>query len=283
MDATKFRKTPDMHFKNKTVVISGASRGIGKAIALKMAAEGANIVIAAKSVEEHPKLGGTIYSAAEEIEAAGGKALPMRCDIRNDEDIQTMVNAAVERFGGIDILINNASAISLLTAEKLSPKQYDLMFDINVRGTFMMCKACIPYLKASSNGHILNLSPPITLEDKFLGDHLAYTMSKLNMTMVALGLAVELKQFNVAANTLWPKTTIATSAVKNLLGGEMLMNMSRKVDIVADAAHYILSQPSEYCTGNTFIDEYILRESGVEDFEQYSVVPNAKLYSDLFL
>lgn len=283
MKTTKFHKPPMMYFKDKTVVISGASRGIGKAIALKLAAEGANIVIAAKSVEEHPKLGGTIYSAAEEIEAAGGKALPMRCDIRNDEDIQAMVDAAVEKFGGIDILINNASAISLLTAEKLSPKQYDLMFDINVRGTFMMCKACIPYLKASGNGHILNLSPPITLEDKFLGDHLAYTMSKLNMTMVALGLSVELKQFNVAANTLWPKTTIATSAVKNLLGGEQLMNMSRKVDIVADAAHYILSQPAEFCTGNTFIDEYVLREAGVEDFEDYSVVPNAKLYSDLFL
>ena len=272
-----------MYFKNKTVVISGASRGIGKAIALKLAAEGANIVIAAKSVEEHPKLGGTIYSAAEEIEAAGGKALPMRCDIRNDEDIQAMVDAAVEKFGGIDILINNASAISLLTAEKLSPKQYDLMFDINVRGTFMMCKACIPHLKASGNGHILNLSPPITLEDKFLGDHLAYTMSKLNMTMVALGLSVELKQYNVAANSLWPKTTIATAAVKNLLGGEQLMNMSRKVDIVADAAHYILSQPAEFCTGNTFIDEYVLREAGVVDFEPYSMVPNAKLYSDLFL
>lgn len=283
MKTTKFNKPPKMYFKNKTVVISGASRGIGKAIALKLAAEGANIVIAAKSVEEHPKLGGTIYSAAEEIEAAGGKALPMRCDIRNDEDIQAMVDAAVEKFGGIDILINNASAISLLTAEKLSPKQYDLMFDINVRGTFMMCKACIPHLKASGNGHILNLSPPITLEDKFLGDHLAYTMSKLNMTMVALGLSVELKQYNVAANSLWPKTTIATAAVKNLLGGEQLMNMSRKVDIVADAAHYILSQPAEFCTGNTFIDEYVLREAGVVDFEPYSMVPNAKLYSDLFL
>ena len=248
-----------------------------------MAAEGANIVIAAKSVQEHPKLGGTIYTAAEEIEAAGGKALPVQCDIRSDENVEAMVAAAVERFGGIDILINNASAISLANTQALPPKLYDLMFDINVRGTFMMCKACIPHLKKSTNAHILNLSPPITLEPKFLGAHVAYTMSKLNMSMIALGLAVELKKDKIAANTLWPRTTIATAAVKNLLGGEKLMQMSRTTDIVADAAHYILSQPSEECTGNSFVDEYILKEAGETDFEKYSVVPGAELWSDLFL
>ncbi len=272
-----------MSFSNKTVIISGASRGIGKAIALKLAAEGANIVIAAKSVEEHPKLGGTIFSAAEEIEAAGGKALPFQCDIRNDEQVEAMVNAAVEKFGGVDILINNASAISLANTQQVTPKMYDLMFDINVRGTFMMCKTCIPHMKKSTNAHILNLSPPITLDPKFLGAHVAYTMSKLNMSMVALGLAVELKQDKIAANTLWPRTTIATAAVKNLLGGEKLMQMSRTTDIVADAAHYILSQPSDVCTGNSFVDEYVLKDAGTTDFEKYSVVPGAQLWSDLFL
>lgn len=272
-----------MSFKNKTVIISGASRGIGKAIALHLAAEGANIVIAAKSVEENAKLGGTIFSAAEEIEAAGGQALPFQCDIRNEENVNAMVAAAVARFGGVDILVNNASAISLNNTQSLSMKQYNLMFDINVKGTFQMCKACIPHLKKSTNAHILNMSPPITMEDKFLGAHIAYTMSKLNMTMIALGLAVELRKDKIAANTLWPKTTIATAAVKNLLGGEHLMNMSRTTDIVADAAYYILSQPAEICTGNTFVDEYILQESGITDFDNYSVVPNAKLWSDLFL
>ncbi len=272
-----------MSFLNKTAIITGASRGIGKAIALKLAAEGANIVIAAKSIEENPKLGGTIFSAAEEIEAAGGKALPVQCDVRNEADIEKVIHATEKMFGGIDILVNNASAISLLPTQKVSVKQYDLMMDINVRGTFLMSKACIPFMKKSTNAHILNLSPPITLEVKFMGPHLAYTMSKLNMTMIALGLAVELKPFNIAANALWPKTTIATAAVKNLLGGEMLMAMSRSTDIVADAAHYILSQPAEFCSGNTFIDENILTEAGVTNFEKYSMVPNAKLYSDLFL
>lgn len=272
-----------MSFKNKTIIISGASRGIGKAIALKLAAEGANIVIAAKSVEENPKLGGTIYSAAKEIEAAGGNALPVQCDIRNEENVLDMVAQAAARFGGVDILINNASAIALLNTQSINMKQYDLMFDINVRGTFQMCKACIPYLKRSSNAHILNLSPPINLRKEYLGAHTAYTISKMNMTMIAIGLAAELKKYNVAANTLWPKTTIATAAVKNLLGGEQLINMSRTTDIVADAAHYILSQPAEECTGNSFIDEVILKEAGVTDFDQYAIVSNAKLFPDLFL
>lgn len=272
-----------MPFKNKTVVITGASRGIGKAIGLRLAKEGANIVIASKSVEENPKLGGTIFSAAAEMETAGGKALPVQCDIRFEDQVQQMVDKAVERFGGIDILINNASAINLTTTELTEPKRFDLMYDINVRGTFMVSRACIPFLKKSSNAHILNLSPPINMDMKWFANHLAYTISKYDMSMIALGLAAELKKFNIAANTLWPRTTIATAAVNNLLGGEMLMNMSRTTDIIADAAWYILSKPSTECTGNTFIDEEVLVKEGITNLEKYSVVPGAKLYTDLFL
>ena len=272
-----------MSFANKTVFITGASRGIGKAIALKLAAEGANIVVAAKSVEENPKLGGTIYSTAEEVQTAGGKALPIQLDIRDEEQIQAAVDKAVEHFGGIDILINNASAISLTPTEQTEPKRFDLMHDINVRGTFFMSKACIPHLKKSTNAHILNLSPPLNLDIKWLKGHVAYTMSKYNMTMIALGLSGELKKYNIAANTLWPKTTIATAAVQNLLGGDALMKMSRTTDIIADAAYYILSKPATDCTGNTFIDEEVLAAEGITDLEKYSVVPGAKLYQDLFL
>ncbi|MEO6636757.1 MAG: NAD(P)-dependent oxidoreductase, partial [Ginsengibacter sp.] len=226
-----------MYFKNKTVFITGASRGIGKAIALKLAADGANILIAAKSVEENPKLGGTIFSAAKEIEAAGGKALPVQCDIRFEEQIQNAVDKCVAEFGGIDILINNASAISLSKTEQTENKAFSLMHDINVKGTFFVSKACIPYLKNGDNPHILNLSPPINLDKKWFTNHLAYTISKYNMTMIALGLAGELKKYKIAANTLWPKTTIATAAVRNLLGGETLINMSRTPEIIADAAY----------------------------------------------
>lgn len=272
-----------MSFKNKTAFITGASRGIGKAIALRLAAEGANIVVAAKSIEENVKLGGTIYSAAQEIEAAGGKALAAQCDIRDEMQIHNTVEKAVERFGGIDILINNASAISLTPIEQTEPKRYDLMNDINVRGTFFVSRACIPYLKNGSNPHILNLSPPINLNSKWFGSHAAYTISKYNMTMIALGLAAELKKYNVAANTLWPKTTIATAAVKNLLGGDSLIKMSRKPEIMADAAYYILKRPSTECTGNTFIDEEVLTTEGFTDFDQYAITPGGKLYKDLFL
>ena len=211
-----------MSFQNRTAFITGASRGIGKAIALRLAAEGANIVVAAKSVEENPKLGGTIYSAAEEIETAGGKALAVQCDIRDEKQIQNAVDKAIERFGGIDILVNNASAISLTATENTDPKRFDLMHDINVRGTFFVSKACIPHLKNGTNAHILNLSPPINMKSKWFGEHVAYTMSKYNMTMIAIGLAEELKKYNIAANALWPKTTIATAAVQNLLGGDAL-------------------------------------------------------------
>jgi citronellol/citronellal dehydrogenase len=279
----RFGKTFAMPFKNKTVVITGASRGIGKAIGLRLAKDGANIVIASKSVEENPKLGGTIFSAAAEMEAAGGKALPVQCDIRFEDQVQQMVDKAVERFGGIDILINNASAINLTTTELTEPKRFDLMYDINVRGTFMVSRACIPFLKKSTNAHILNLSPPINMDMKWFANHLAYTISKYDMSMIALGLAAELKKFNIAANTLWPRTTIATAAVNNLLGGQMLMNMSRTTDIIADAAWFILSKPSVQCTGNTFIDEEVLAAEGITDLEKYSVVPGAKLYTDLFL
>lgn len=272
-----------MLFQNRTAFITGASRGIGKAIALKLAKEGANVVIAAKSVEENPKLGGTIYSAAKEVEAAGGKALPIQLDIRNEDQIQHAVDETIKQFGSIDILINNASAISLTAAEQTEPKRFDLMHDINVRGTFFMSKACIPHLKNGTNPHILNLSPPLNLDVKWLKGHVAYTMSKYNMTMIALGLSAELKKYNIAANTLWPKTTIATAAVQNLLGGDALIKMSRKADIIADAAYYILSKPSSECTGNTFIDEDVLAAEGITDLDKYAVTPGGKLYQDLFV
>ena len=272
-----------MPFQNKTIFITGASRGIGKAIALRLAKEGANIIVAAKSIEENPKLGGTIFSAAQEIESAGGKALAIQCDIRFEDQIQNAVDKAVETFGGIDILINNASAISLTSAEQTTPKQFDLIHDINVRGTFFVSKACIPFLKRSGNAHILALSPPINLSTKWFGNHVAYTMAKYNMTMIALGLAEELKKYKIASNALWPKTTIATAAVKNLLGGDTLIKMSRHPEIIADAAYYILSKPSAECTGNTFIDEEVLALEGITDLSKYAVVPGGRLYTDLFL
>jgi citronellol/citronellal dehydrogenase len=272
-----------MSFKNKTAFITGASRGIGKAIAMRLAKEGANIVIAAKSVEENPKLGGTIYSAAKEIEEAGGKALAVQSDIRFEDQINEAVEKAVEAFGGIDILINNASAISLTKVEQTEPKAFDLMHDINVRGTFFVSKACIPFLKNGVNAHILNLSPPLNLDNKWFSNHLAYTMSKYNMTMIALGLSGELKKYNIGANCLWPKTTIATAAVRNLLGGETLIQMSRTPEIIADAAFYILKRSSSECTGNTFIDEEVLAEEGITDLDKYAVKPGGSLYNDLFL
>lgn len=272
-----------MNFKNKTVLITGASRGIGKAIGLKLAKEGANIVIAAKSTEENEKLGGTIFSAAKEMEEAGGQALALRCDIRYEDQVAQTVQLAVEKFGGIDILVNNASAISLTNTELTEPKRFDLMHDINVRGTFMVAKACIPHLKKAENPHILTLSPPISLKPKWLGGHIAYTMSKYNMSMMALGWAEELKQYRIASNALWPRTTIDTAAVRNLLGGEALARMSRKPGILADAAYYIFSKLSSVCTGNTFIDEDVLAAEGITDLEPYAVVPGGNLYTDLFV
>lgn len=272
-----------MSFQSKTVLITGGTRGIGKAIGLKLAKEGANIVIAAKSVEENPKLGGTIFSAAEEMEKAGGKALAVQCDIRFEEQIQNVIDKAVAAFGGIDILVNNASAISLTTTEQTETKRFDLMHSINVRGTFLVTKACVPHLKKSANAHILTLSPPINLDPKWFQKHVAYTLTKYNMSMMTLGWAAEFKKDKIAVNSLWPKTTIDTAAVRNLLGGVMLANMSRTTDILADAAYHILKQPSAECTGNLFIDEQVLAKEGITDLSNYSVVPGAQLYNDLFV
>ena len=272
-----------MTLKNKTVLITGGSRGIGKAIALRLAREGANIAIAAKTTEPHPRLEGTIYTAAKEIEDTGVKALPLQCDIRYEEQIKAAVDETVRTFGGIDILINNASAINLMPTEQTEPKRFDLMHGIQVRGTFFMCRACIPHLKKSTNAHILNLSPPLNLNPKWFAQHLAYTMSKYGMSMIVLGLAEELKEHKVAANALWPKTTIATAAVQNLLGGDVLMQMSRTPEIVADAAYYILSKPSTVCTGNFFIDEELLEKEGVTDLKKYAVNPEQPLMKDIFL
>jgi citronellol/citronellal dehydrogenase len=270
-------------FAGKTIFITGASRGIGKAIALKLAASGANIVVAAKSVTEDPRLGGTIFSAAADVEAAGGKALALQLDIRDDNAIGEAVQQAVAHFGGIDILINNASAISLTPTEQTEPKRYDLMHGINVRGTYMMSRACIPHLRKAANPHILNLSPPLNMNPKWFGRHLAYTMSKYGMSMVILGLAEELKKDRIAANALWPQTTIATAAVQNLLGGEALMQMSRTPDIIADAAFYILQKNSTQCSGNFFIDEQVLAAEGITDLGKYAVNPSQPLYKDLFV
>ena len=283
INETENTNEPRFSLRGLTVFITGGSRGIGKAIALKLAKEGANIVIASKTAEPHPKLEGTIHSAAAEIEALGAKALALQLDIRYEEQIQAAVEQAVNTFGGIDVLINNASAINLSPAETTESKRFDLMHSINVRGTFLMCKHCIPHLKKGTNPHILNLSPPINLNPKWFAQHLAYTMSKYGMSMIVTGLAEELKPYKIAANALWPKTTIATAAVQNLLGGDFLIQRSRTPDIVADAAFHILSKPSTECTGNFFTDEEVLQKEGVTDFDQYAVNLKELLVRDLFL
>lgn len=272
-----------MPFKNRTVLITGASRGIGKAMAIRLAKEGANIVIAAKSVDEDPRLGGTIYSAAAEVEAAGGKALAVQVDIRNEDQIQNMVQLAVEKFGGIDVVINNASAIQLTATDQTESKRFDLMQSINVRGTFLVVKHCLPYLRKGKNPHIITLSPPINLDPKWMGGHIAYTITKFNMSMLALGWAAEFKGAGIASNALWPRTTIDTAAVRNLLGGETLAKMSRTPEIIADAVYFILKKNAAQCSGHTFIDEEVLAGEGITDLEKYSVVPGAHLYTDLFV
>lgn len=273
-----------MSFTNKVVLVTGGSRGIGKYIAMRLAQAGAHVAIVGKTAEPHPKLEGTIHTAAAEIDQAGpGKVLPLQGDIRYEESIEQVVKATVEAFGGIDILVNNASAINLSPTEQTEPKKWDLMHDINVRGTFFMSRACIPYLKKAGNPHILNLSPPLQLNPEWFGKYLAYTISKFGMSMVVLGLAEELRSHRIAANALWPKTTIATAAVKNLLGGDFLVQRSRKPEIVADAAYHILSKPSTSCTGNFFIDEEVLKAEGVTDFTKYAVNPDQPLMTDLFV
>ncbi len=272
-----------MLFKGKTAFITGASRGIGEAIALRLAKEGANIVIVAKSVTDDPRLGGTIYSVADKVNEAGGKALAVQCDIRNEEQIIGAVQQAVSVFGGIDILVNNASAISLSNTEQTETKRFDLIHNINVRGTFLVTKHCLPFLKKSDNPHILTLSPPLDMDPKWIAPYVAYTISKFNMSMMTLGWAQEFKKDGVAANSLWPVTTIATSAVKNILGGEMLINMSRKPEILADCAYYILQKSAKECTGNLFLDEEVLKSEGITDLEQYAVNPGGRLQKDLYV
>ena len=272
-----------MDFNNKTVLITGATRGIGKAIALKLAKQGANIVIAAKSTVEDERLGGTIFSAAAEIESAGGKAMAVYCDIRDEKLIQEVMNKTADKFGGLDILVNNASAINISGTEQTEPKRFDLMFDINVRGTFMVTKFAVPLLKKSANAHILTLSPPLNFDMKWFKPHVAYTISKFNMSLLAAAWAEEFKKDGIASNSLWPATLIATAAVKNMLGGEKIFRVSRKPEIMADAANYILSGDAKKITGNHFIDEDVLRDAGIRDLDSYSFIPGATLQPDLFL
>jgi citronellol/citronellal dehydrogenase len=269
--------------KNKTLFITGASRGIGKAIALKAAVDGANIAVVAKTKEPHPKLPGTVYTAVEEINKAGGNGLACIADIRFEDQVKLAVDATIKEFGGIDILINDASAINLAPTLETSMKHFDLMFSVNVRGTFLCSKLCIPYLKKAENPHILNLSPPLNMDPKWFANNVAYTMSKYGMSMCVLGMAEEFKSDGIAVNSLWPRTAIATAAVKNLLGGDSAMKHSRKPEIVADAAYIILTKPSKETTGNFFIDDEVLIEEGITDLGKYSVVPNARLIPDFFL
>ena len=265
----------------KTLFITGASRGIGRAIALRAARDGANVAIAAKTAEPHPKLPGTIHTTAAEVEAAGGKALPLAVDIRFEDQVERAVAQAVERFGGIDILVNNASAISLTGTLATPMKRFDLMMSINLRGTFLCSQACIPHLRKSANQHILTLSPPLTLEPKWFAPHVAYTISKYGMSMCVLGMAEELRRDGIAVNALWPRTIIATAALGVIPG--VNLDAARHPEIVADAAYHILTRDSRTTTGRFFIDEDVLREAGVTDFDRYAVKPGVPLQTDLFV
>jgi citronellol/citronellal dehydrogenase len=268
----------------KTLFISGASRGIGLAIALRAARDGANVALIAKTAEPHPKLEGTIHTAAEAIEAAGGQALPIVGDIREEEQVAGAVARAVERFGGIDVCVNNASAINLAGTEALDMKRYDLMADINVRGTFLVSKYCIPHLRTAPNPHILTLSPPISLEDRWLGPHIGYTLAKYGMTLCALGFAAEFREDGIASNALWPRTLVATAAVQNLLGGDAAMARARSPEIYADAAHVVVTTPSRERTGQALLCEDVLVESGVTDLSGYARAgADADLAVDLFV
>jgi citronellol/citronellal dehydrogenase len=267
----------------KTLFITGASRGIGKAIALRAARDGARVVIAAKTDVPHPKLPGTIHTAAAEVEAAGGRALARRVDIRSEEEVAAAVEEAVRVFGGIDILVNNASAISLTGTADTPMKRFDLMHDVNARGTFLVSKLCIPHLRRSENPHILNIAPPLGLEGRWFAPHLAYSLAKFGMSLCVLGMAEELRADGIAVNALWPRTVIATAAVRNLLGGEEAIRGSRKPEIMADAAHAVLTRRSRDFTGRFLIDEDVLREAGVTDLAPYAVEPGAKLISDFFV
>ena len=269
-------------FKNKNVVITGGSRGIGLSIAKKLASCGANIAILAKTDIPHPKLPGTIFTAAKEIEKLGVKALPIKTDIRFDVQVEDAIEEVVQKLGSIDILINNASAINLFNTETLPMKRYDLMHDINVRGTYLCSKTCLPFLKKSSNPHTLNLCPPINLKSKWFENFTAYTMSKYAMSMNVIGMSAEYKKYNIAVNGLWTKTAINTDAI-SMLGGFVTPQQCRTTEIVSDAAYVILSKNSKECNGNFFIDEFILKESGEKDFDKYAVSTGAKLFEDLYL
>jgi len=269
--------------KDKTLFISGGSRGIGLAIAKRAAQDGANIIIAAKTAAPHPKLPGTIYTAAEEIEQAGGQALPVVCDIRDEQQVEAAVAAGAGQFGGIDICINNASAIALTPTLQTSMRRFDLMHQINTRGTFLVSKTCIPHLLESPNPHILNLSAPLDMQEKWFAPHVAYTMAKFGMSMCVLGMAGEFREQGIAVNALWPRTTIATAAVQNLLGGDEISKRSRKPEIMGDAAHVILTRPSREFTGNFCIDDEVLESAGVTDLSGYAVDPSLELMPDFFV
>jgi citronellol/citronellal dehydrogenase len=272
-----------MNLEGKTVFISGASRGIGLAIAIRAARDGANVALIAKTAEPHPKLEGTVYTAAGQIKEAGGRALPVVGDIRDEAQVAQAVARTAERFGGIDVCINNASAINLSGTEALDIRRYDLMQAINARGTFVVSRACIPHLKRSANPHILTLSPPISLEPRWLGPHIGYTIAKYGMTLCALGFAAEFADAGIASNALWPRTLIATTAVQNLLGGDAAMARSRKPELYADAAYAVITKPSRECSGNALLCEDVLAAEGVTDFGQYAYQLGAEPAVDMFV
>ncbi len=267
----------------RTILMSGGSRGIGLAIAVRAARDGARVALIAKTAEPHPKLPGTIYTAAEEIEAAGGEALPIVGDIRDAEAVEAAVAQAVERFGGIDVVVNNASAINLAPMRDLPVKRFDLMQQINSRGTFVVTRACLPHLRESSHAHVLTLSPPLSADPRWLTGHSAYTLSKMGMTMITLGVAADEAEAGIGANCLWPRTIIATAAVQNLLGGDEAMRRARTPEIVADAAHAILVRDPRSCTGNSFIDDEVLAEAGISDLDRYSAAEDTDLSLDIFV
>ena len=273
-----------MSLSSKTLFITGASRGIGREIALKAAADGANIVIAAKSAEPHPKLEGTIFSVAAEVEAAGGKALALQLDVRDEQAVAAAMAQAAEHFGGIDALVNNAGAIKLVGVEKLEPKRFDLMYQINTRAVMVCSQAALPYLKKSAGGHILNLSPPLNLDAKWFAQHGPYTVTKYGMSMLTLGMSEEFRKYGISVNSLWPKTMIATAAIEFELGSRDAFKRARTPAIMADAAHAILSSEGRSISGRLLIDEDILRERGISDFEQYRFDPaGGSLVPDLFV
>jgi citronellol/citronellal dehydrogenase len=272
-----------MSLKDKTLFITGASRGIGLAIGLRAARDGANVVIAAKTAEPHAKLPGTVYTAAKEVEAAGGRALPLVVDVRDEAAVREGIDKAVAAFGGLDIVVNNASAISLTPTPQTDMKRFDLMHQINTRGTYMVSKFAIPHLEKASNPHILMLSPPLDMSERWFAPHLAYSLAKYGMSLCVLGLAGELRPRGIAVNALWPRTTIATSAIKNLLGGDAIMRASRSPEIIADAAYALFNKPSRSITGQFLIDDVFLAREGVTDFERYRIDPSVPLAPDFFV